>query len=81
MKKLNKGKRFAPEKYSMIFYPGCAGSGKSIYDAKEGSVCKVYGGFGLIKKEENDFHGKMMMVQLFKLIHNLKLNLGLNVKF
>jgi DnaJ-class molecular chaperone len=66
MKKPNKGKWFAPEKYGMIFCPDCAGSGKSIYDAKEGSVCKVCGGFGLIKKEKNEFPGKMVTVQLFK---------------
>jgi rRNA maturation endonuclease Nob1 len=66
MKKPNKGKWFALEKYGMIFCPICAGSGKSVYDAKEGRVCKVCGGFGLIKKEENDFHGKRVKVQLFK---------------
>jgi rRNA maturation endonuclease Nob1 len=44
--------RFRPEKYGMIFCPGCSGSGKSITEAMGTNVCKVCGGFGLIKKEE-----------------------------
>ena len=44
--------RFRPEKYGMIFCPDCGGSGKSFTDTKGASVCKVCGGFGLIKKEE-----------------------------
>jgi DnaJ-class molecular chaperone len=66
VKKANKGKRFAPEKYGMIYCPDCAGSGKSNYGGKAGSVCKVCEGFGLIRKQENDFHGKMVTVQLLE---------------
>ena len=47
---------FKPEKYGMIYCPVCKGFGKSFNEAKGGDVCKICGGFGLIKKEENDFH-------------------------
>ncbi len=43
---------FDPEKYGMIFCPGCRGFGKSFHDARGVNVCKVCGGFGLIKKEK-----------------------------
>jgi len=45
------GEKFNPEKYGMIFCPDCSGSGRSFADAKGVNVCKVCGGFGLIKKE------------------------------
>ena len=51
MKKPSKGKRFHPEKYGMILCPDCGGSGKSTHDAKGADICKVCGGFGLIKKK------------------------------
>ena len=46
------GRRFNPNKYGMIFCPNCSGSGRSFADAQGVNVCKVCGGFGLIKKEE-----------------------------
>jgi len=46
------GGRFDPGKYGMIFCPGCSGSGKSFTDPKGDNICKVCGGFGLIKKRE-----------------------------
>jgi len=42
--------RFDPEKYGMIFCPECSGSGRSLTDVKGISVCRVCGGFGLIKR-------------------------------
>ena len=53
MKKPNRGKRFAPEKYGMIFCPDCKGLGKSLYATNWPIVSRVCGGFGLIKREEN----------------------------
>ena len=44
--------KFKPERYGMIFCPDCSGSGRSFTEAKGTNVCKVCGGFGLIKKEE-----------------------------
>jgi DnaJ-class molecular chaperone len=44
--------RFNPNKYGMLFCPGCSGSGRVCNDAQGVNVCKVCGGFGLIKKEE-----------------------------
>ena len=55
MEKPSKVKGFTPEKYGMIFCPDCSGSGRSFADAKGVNVCKVCGGFGLIKKEKNSF--------------------------
>jgi len=55
MKRPTIGKRFNPETYGMIFCPDCNGSGKSFNDANEVNICKVCGGFGLIKKEEKIF--------------------------
>jgi hypothetical protein len=46
------GRRFDPNKYGMIFCPNCSGSGRSFGDAQGMNVCKVFGGFGLVKKEE-----------------------------
>jgi hypothetical protein len=34
------------------------GAGKSFNDGKGANICRVCGGVGLIKKEENDFHGE-----------------------
>ncbi len=46
--------RFDPEKYGMIFCPNCRGAGRFLTDVKGVDVCKVCGGFGLIKKEEKN---------------------------
>jgi len=46
--------RFKPERYWMIYCPDCKGSGKSFNKVKEWEVCKVCGGFGLIKEDENN---------------------------
>jgi rRNA maturation endonuclease Nob1 len=51
------GKKFDPEKYGMIFCPSCYGSGRSFNNPEGGHVCKVCGGFGLIKRE-NDLPDK-----------------------
>jgi rRNA maturation endonuclease Nob1 len=45
--------RFKAERYGMIYCPDCKGSGKSFNKVKESEVCKVCGGFGLIKEDEN----------------------------
>ena len=58
------GKMFDPEKYGMIFCPGCSGSGKSFDDAKGVNVCKICGGCGLIKREKNDIPGRRVPVEL-----------------
>ena len=55
MEKTVMGRRFIPDRYSMIFCPNCSGSGKSLTDLKGDNVCKVCGGFGLIKKQEKAF--------------------------
>ena len=52
MSKTKLGRRFNPNKYGMIFCPNCRGSGRFFADAQGVNVCKVCGGFGLIKKEE-----------------------------
>ena len=52
MSKTKVGRGFNPNKYGMIFCPDCRGSGRSFADAQGVNVCKVCGGFGLIKKEE-----------------------------
>jgi rRNA maturation endonuclease Nob1 len=57
MEKTVMGGRFNPDKYGMIYCPVCKGLGKSFNEANRGDVCKICGGFGLIKKEEEDsFH-------------------------
>jgi len=43
---------FDPGRYGMIFCPDCGGSGKSFQGARAANVCRVCGGFGLIKKQE-----------------------------
>ncbi len=43
---------FDPERYEMIFCSGCNGSGRSFDDATGTNVCRVCGGFGLIKRQE-----------------------------
>lgn len=59
---------FDPEKYGMIFCPGCGGFGKSFHDAGGVvNVCKVCGGFGLIKKEEkSSVSDKGVPIELLK---------------
>jgi len=52
------GEKFNPEKYGMIFCPNCCGSGRSFTNPEGGNVCKVCGGFGLIKREKNDIPDK-----------------------
>jgi rRNA maturation endonuclease Nob1 len=52
MTKAKIGEKFDPEKYGMIFCPSCTGSSKSFIDPEGNNVCKVCGGFGLIKKQE-----------------------------
>ena len=55
MRRAKTSQKFNPEKYGMVFCPDCGGSGKSFVDSKGDSVCKVCGGFGLIKKQEKGF--------------------------
>jgi hypothetical protein len=42
---------FNPERYGMMYCPGCLGAGKHPEDENEGLVCHVCGGFGWIKRE------------------------------
>ena len=67
MRRTTIDERFNPEKYGMIFCPNCRGSGKSFHDAKGVNVCKVCGGFGLIKKQEkSSIHDKSVPIELLK---------------
>ena len=53
-------RHFDPDKYGMIYCPVCKGSGKLFNGVEERVVCKICGGFGFIKKEEEsnfDDHG------------------------
>ena len=52
--KIEMGRRFNPERYGMIYCPVCKGIGKLLNRLWEESVCTMCGGFGLIKKEEED---------------------------
>jgi DnaJ-class molecular chaperone len=44
-------KNFNPGKYKMIFCPSCSGRGYYRESRHEMDVCRMCGGFGLIKKE------------------------------
>jgi rRNA maturation endonuclease Nob1 len=58
MEKTVMGRRFNPDRYGMIYCPVCEGSGKLFNGVEERVVCRICGGFGLIKKEkENNFDG------------------------
>jgi hypothetical protein len=50
-------KSFNPEKYKMIFYPYCRGTGKSSNKDGGVKVCSQCGGFGWVKKENEFFKG------------------------
>ncbi len=55
-----KNKHFDPDKYGMVYCPACKGSGKLFNEVEESVGCKICGGFGFIKKEEDtnfDDHG------------------------
>ena len=52
MKKEITGRIFDPERYEMIFCSGCNGSGRTPDDATGTNICRVCGGFGLIRKQE-----------------------------
>ncbi len=54
MEKTVVGRRFNPDRYGMIYCPDCKGYGKLFDGVEGGVVCKICGGFGLIKKEENN---------------------------
>jgi len=54
MEKKAMGRRFNPERYGMIYCPVCKGSGKFLNGLERGVVCKICGGFGYIKKEEEN---------------------------
>jgi len=59
MEKTVTGRHFDPGRYGMIYCPVCKGSGK-LFNGVEKEVCKICGGFGFIKKEEEsnfDDHG------------------------
>jgi DnaJ-class molecular chaperone len=45
---------FNPEKYKMISCPSCGGTGKSSNGEEKIQVCGQCGGFGWVKKEEDD---------------------------
>ncbi len=50
--KIELGRRFNPERYAMIYCPVCKGRGKLFNDVGGGAVCKMCGGFGLVRNEE-----------------------------
>jgi DnaJ-class molecular chaperone len=47
------GERFNSDRYGMIYCPVCKGSGKLSNGVEEEVVCKVCGGFGLVKKQKS----------------------------
>jgi DnaJ-class molecular chaperone len=49
MEKTVMGRRFNPDRYEMMYCPVCKGSGK-LPEVEGRVVCKVCGGFGLVKK-------------------------------
>jgi len=54
MERQIRDERFNPGKYGMIFCPGCKGAGYAFLAEKGRIVCKLCGGFGLIKKDEKN---------------------------
>lgn len=44
---------FDPEKYGMLFCIECNGNGKLLNDSEDIEVCPKCGGFGFVKKEED----------------------------
>jgi DnaJ-class molecular chaperone len=50
-----KGKGINPERYGMVFCSNCGGSGKYFYGNNGVSVCRVCGGFGLVRMERNPY--------------------------
>jgi DnaJ-class molecular chaperone len=52
-KKEKLDRHFNLEKYKMIFCPSCGGTGKSSEGGEGTKVCSHCGGFGYVKKEEN----------------------------
>ncbi len=56
MEKKAIGKHFDPGRYGMVYCPLCKGLGKLFNGIGEGVVCKICGGFGLIRSQkENNF--------------------------
>ncbi len=67
MSKRKVDEQFEPEKYGMLFCPACGGAGRALTDTKGFNVCKVCGGFGLLKKEEErKFLNKPLIGQSFR---------------
>lgn len=54
MEKKTTSGHFNPERYGMICCPVCKGSGKFFNGVERGAVCKICGGFGFIKKEQEN---------------------------
>jgi ribosomal protein S27E len=52
MEKTVIGRSFNPDRYGMIYCPGCKGDGKLFNEVEGRIVCKICGGFGFIKKEK-----------------------------
>jgi hypothetical protein len=50
----------------MIFCPGCKGLGKFYANEREFQVCSVCGGFGAIKKPENEVIQTQGMMERWK---------------
>jgi len=42
---------FSPDKYGMTLCPSCSGKGYSDQSKGGRDICRICGGFGLIKKE------------------------------
>ncbi len=57
---------FNPERYGMIYCPVCKGIGKFFNGIEGGVVCKICGGFGLIRKEEKNIPDNWVRAQLPK---------------
>jgi hypothetical protein len=56
----------------MIYCPVCKGSGKLLNGVEGGIVCKVFGGFGLIKKQESGFEETGMNWNLKVILRRLQ---------
>jgi DnaJ-class molecular chaperone len=63
---VRKDKTFIPENHGMIFCPGCKGLGKFYANEREFQVCSVCGGFGAIKKPENEVIQTQGMMERWK---------------
>ena len=63
-----RGRHFDPDKYGMICCPVCKGSGKFCNAVEERVACKICGGFGFIKKEEENTISSILMMDVRRIV-------------